>query len=487
MNKEYFFTKQLLFSLLFFAGLTFVLSPMAIKTSASEKPVITIDSTGGDENFDRIFRQARELMDNEEWAKAVEKFNQIVCDCPEKKQVDAALYWLAYCYKKQKMYKETNATIERLLKNFPDSTWTDDARVLIYQTYAAAAQPAITTIGPGQSYSGSAPVALVNQNKLLDLAVTGTYTLAQEKQLDREDEIKLAAFQSLLAADPKRAIEVLGEMLQANSKAGETLKIQIIRSLQGSRFGLTRSVNGLSTYELTPTTVVTQINPLLRDSLVKGYQSETNPKIRTEILYAIAKINDEASVNYLAQLYSTESNKDLKKAIINSFTLVPYTTLNGYFVPFTATVNVAGTAAKAKMEAETVAASRAQPGQNKTDNTNPVRELRFNKLMEIFRAEKDLELKRFAFSGLQRFVGWSNREGMVDLLVQMYDAVTDDENYKVSIINSFSSLSQNTQAVNKLIEIAKNDKSDRLRLEAIRALRNNNSPQVIKFLEDLIK
>jgi hypothetical protein len=105
--------------------------------------------------------------------------------------------------------------------------------------------------------------------------------------------------------------------------------------------------------------------------------------------------------------------------------------------------------------------------------------------MDIVRTEKDDELRRLAFNNLQRFVGWSTREGIVEMLSQMYDAEAD-EKFKTSIIQAFSGMKQN-QATNKLLDIVKNDKSDKLRLEAIWALRGSKNPEVIKFLEDLIK
>lgn len=443
----------------------------------------------GDEKFDRIFREGRELMDKEEWAKAAAKFNEIACDCPDNKQVDAALYWLAYCYKKQKMYKETNATIERLLKNFPDSDWADDGRVLSYQIFPTIRGTGARTIN-GQAVSTSSPLIYEQSNllaeaRLLENSVAGTYSISAQTPLDREDELKLAAFQSLLANDSKKAIETLGNLFGSGSKASENLKLQILRTLRGNRFSYrTVHTSGFNTVEPSSTTIVNEINPLLRDALMKAYQNESSVKVRTEILYSIANINDETSVNYLGQLYSSESNKDLKKSIINSFAVVPYNTA---FSGFT-TLEAVGVAQAAGQNTVTPAPRAAQTTNNtlsKNTDTNPVRELRFSKLMDIFRSEKDVELKRLAFSTMQRFKGWSGKAGMVDMLSQLYDAETDD-NFKMSIINSFSNLSGNSQATNKLLDIAKNDKSDKMRLEAVRALRNNNSPEVIKFLQSLI-
>lgn len=444
----------------------------------------------GDEKFDRIFEEARSLMDKEEWKKATAKFNEIVCDCPENKRVDAALYWLAYCYQKQKMSKEASATIERLLKNFPDSSWADDARVMKYQIAPANNWAVAGTARSGQNIASAPSVYTVNQanNLLTEAVVAESHTFSQQTQLDREDEIRLAAFQSLFANDPKKAIEALGRLLQPESKASEALKREVLRTLRGSRFYGFRYPGSSANSEITPTILVTQINPILRDILVKSFQNQPNIKIRSEIIYSIANINDEPSVNYLAQLYPTESNKDLKKAIINSFVSGTYTFVGGQ--AFTPLESLNGLTLVGKAETEqtltTTASAQSGTGSNQNPKTNPVRELRFNKLLEIFRSEKELELRRLALGNIQRFAGWSTRDGMIDSLAQMYDSETDEQ-FKISIIYSFSNLPKNTQATNKLLNIAKSDKSDKMRLEAIRALRNNNSPEVTRFLEDLIQ
>jgi tetratricopeptide (TPR) repeat protein len=466
------FIKSLFLVTLFITAVSFVIVPVGRTVSAAEGIGAARYIDSGDEKFDRLFREGRDLIDKEEWAKAAAKFNEIVCDCPDKKYVDAAFYWLAFCYKKQKMYQETNQTIDRLLKNFPESSWADDARVMRIQVYTLTEKPRSATVVSGQGISKIAPPAIAyvpGQSTLTtEMVYSGVATLSPSVQLDREDEIKLAAFQSLFAADPKKAIEAMGNILRADSKASETLKREVLRSLRGSRF-FGKAGFGETFYAqgLTPTTVVTQLNPVLRETLVKGFQNEPNTKIRAEIIYSIANINDDQSYNYLFQLYPTETNKELKKAIINSFGNSVYT----FGTPLTEASLIR------KGEVERVVAATNQ-------NVSPIRKLRFDKLMEIFRVEKDLELRRLAFTNVQRFAGWADREGFVDTLGQMYDAETDEQ-FKVLIINSFSNI-KNKQATTKLLDIARNEKSDKLRLEAIRALRNNNSPEVIKFLEELI-
>jgi HEAT repeat protein len=501
--------KRLFFISLFIMAVSFVLTPVVTRASAEEKANTNRYIETGDETFDRIFREARDLHDKEQYKEAVEKFNQIVCDCPDKKYVDAAFYWMAHSYKKLKMYKEAQQTLERLMKNFPNSSWSDDARVMMYELRGGSGQNVYTTdVGGSYVLKPGQITTIFGSNTVQE----GNLVATQVAQLDREDEIKLAAFQSLLASEPKRAIEILSEILRADSKSSETLKREVIRTLRGSSYrGL---LYGGNHWVVAPSAAVsdTQNISLLRDTLVRSFQNNSNVKIRTEIIYSLIAFNDEQSVNYLSQLYSSESDKEIKKAIINAFGgggtgyAIAYAPYFGQVTPLTATTINKVTAAE-RVTAETAAvkanadAARVQTPKAQTENilvaktlndnskttakALEFRKIYFDKLMEITRTEKDLELKRLAFSHLQRFSGWSTRDGMVDIFSQMYDSEADEQ-FKISIIQAFSSMKQD-QAINKLLNIAKNDKSDKLRLEAIYSLRGNKNPEVIKFLEDLIK
>src|SRR5262245_28616936 len=76
------------------------------------------------------FREGRDLVNKEEWAKAADKFNQIVTKYPNSEVTDAALYWLAFSLKKQNKFQETDDTLGRLIKGFPRSNWIKDAKAM---------------------------------------------------------------------------------------------------------------------------------------------------------------------------------------------------------------------------------------------------------------------------------------------------------------------------------------------------------------------
>lgn len=394
-----------------------------------------------DDRFNKIFREGRDLIDREEWAKAAAKFNEIVCDCPEKQYVDAAFYWLAFCYKKQKMFGEMNAALDRLLKFFPNSSWADDARVMKYESNQAIFMTSAAT--PRGSLS-RLPSAIAGNAE-----ATALLTTLNQTPLDREDEIKLAAFQSLFSANPKRAIEILGDILKTDSKASETLKREIIRSLRTRQFSAADNYFSFAVGSESNSKLDIQFLPPLREALAKGYRSESSVKIRAEIIYALSGLNDDESYAYITSLYASEENKELKKAIINSFG-------GSQFYTF---------------------ATASSIGRQRKQN--------FDKLLEILRTEKDTELRRLALSNLQKFSDWSASAGIIETLSQIYDSETD-EALKLSIIRSLAVSKQNGAAA-KLLDIAKTDKNDKMRLEAVRSLRSSKDPQVVKFLEDLIK
>ena len=439
--------------------------PEAAFAFRANAPVSVVE-TDNQDDFDKKFREGRDLIDREEWARAAEKFREAVEKYPGGKSADAALYWLAFCHKKQKQFKEADAALDRLLKLFPASSWVSDARVMKMEIAAPLGRihtgGGATTLYGAAASSGSPATASQLYSQLYKVAGAGAVSpafyenlhnggvsaTAARTPLDREDEIKIAAFQSLLAADQKRAIETMGEILKPDSKASETLKQEVLRVLRSPRLSR-RSETTIFDFN-SGGGIAKEFVPLLRDTLAKSFQNEKNLKIRKEIVYAMANTGDGAA-DQLKNLYAAEKDSEIKRAIINSFS----NSGSGFYYNF--------------------AASNA-----------PNRKIESDLLLEIVRTEKDAELRALAFNNWQRFQNWSANKEAIDLLASLYDSEAD-ETFKISIIRAFAAAAKQNQAIQKLLNIAKNDRSDKLRLQAIYSLRNSKEPEVLKFLEDLIK
>ncbi|MFN2498619.1 MAG: tetratricopeptide repeat protein [Pyrinomonadaceae bacterium] len=151
----------------------------------------------------RIFNEGRNLIANEEWAKAADRFNEVATRYPQSEHVDASLYWLAFALKKQSRLRGADQVLERLQTEFPHSPWKDDAGTLRIE------------IAP----------RLGNTKLVLD-QIEGA----------NNDETKLVALQSLFEIDPKRALAVTSSILKTNSSAGKGLQEGAV-ALAGERGG----------------------------------------------------------------------------------------------------------------------------------------------------------------------------------------------------------------------------------------------------------
>ena len=80
-----------------------------------------------------MFSGGRDLIDDAQWAKAEEKFAEYMSAYPKEKNLDAAMYWMAYSQYKLTKFDQCKDTITRLLKTYENTTWKEDAQLLLAQ------------------------------------------------------------------------------------------------------------------------------------------------------------------------------------------------------------------------------------------------------------------------------------------------------------------------------------------------------------------
>src|SRR5215218_3770533 len=105
-----------------------------------------------------VFRSARDLITDGDWAKAQAKFDEYVSSFPNEKNLDAALYWRAYAEHKLSKYTQCRSTIDQLLQNYPNSSWKDDARVLSTQMPGGSAAAYADLVSTVRAQVTTAPV-----------------------------------------------------------------------------------------------------------------------------------------------------------------------------------------------------------------------------------------------------------------------------------------------------------------------------------------
>lgn len=146
----------------------------------------------------RAFRDGREALADERWARAEERFSDFVNDYPKSKSLDAALYWLAFALQKQEKFETADKVLLRLIQKFPASGWSSDAQALRAEIAPRLGQSQLPTGGPGRSGS---------------------------------EEAKLLALRSLFNSDPARALADTTELFRPGSGAGKSFKESVVMLL----------------------------------------------------------------------------------------------------------------------------------------------------------------------------------------------------------------------------------------------------------------
>jgi outer membrane protein assembly factor BamD (BamD/ComL family) len=133
-------------------------TPSPTSTSNSSRTSAQSDAT-------KVFRSARDLITDGDWARAQAKFDEYVSSYPNEKNLDAALYWMAYAQHKLEKFAECRKTIDRLLEKYPSSAWRDDARVLMAQIPGMIPSAYVASVDQAAAYE-----QLVNAVRAIDTA-----------------------------------------------------------------------------------------------------------------------------------------------------------------------------------------------------------------------------------------------------------------------------------------------------------------------------
>ncbi|HEU4714163.1 MAG TPA: HEAT repeat domain-containing protein [Pyrinomonadaceae bacterium] len=479
-----------------------------------------------------VYNAARDLITDGNWAKAQEKFREYVNSYPNEKNLDAALYWMAYAQYKLTNYDQCRETLAKLLEKYSDSTWRDDARMLLAQVpgalLAAAradqavaverlaagvattspvaiarAPDGIVTYTPAPSINGVATTAIAPLAAQSLIDPTSVYVLDElDRSVNSDDpcEFKIVVLQALFQTDLQRGIMAATDWVKPGSNQTVRCKSAALTLL--SRNGgkaVTPVILGIAKNETDMRLRARAISTLgtsnddsviepLRDFALNSTQSEIgeaalyalsrhssdratavlsdialNGKTPAQRKAAIASISTRAGdppVDALLRIYDADQSLEIRKAVINGF-------------------------------------------------VNRRSERVGNKLFDIARSSDNVELRKAAVSAISRRGG----DKAVEFLLGLYDT-EKDEQVKDQIIYSLGSgnafhLTQavseaalvsgqhvytaggrtnDQRVVRKLIEVAKDPQAPmERRKRAIGWLSRSKDPEVLKFLEELLK
>ena len=321
-----------------------------------------------------VFRNARDFITDGEWAKAQAEFDKYVNQYPNEKNVDAALYWLAYTQQRLAEYDRARTTLERLLEKYPNTAWKDDARVLLAQVPGYAAKAAAsdellqqlrvaTTITPKfESAYVLAPGAPVEVTTAQAQAIAKTVWSVDDSSNSADDddpcEFKIVVLQALFQTDVQRGIMAATEWL----KPGST---QTVRC-KGAALTLLGRNGGKS------------VTPVI----LGVARSEPDLKLRARAISALGASNDDSVIDALREFALNSQENDIVEASL--YALSKHTGERAIVV--LSDIAISGKATAPRKVAISSIASR--PGEPAVDA-----------LLRIYDADQTVEIRRAVISG----------------------------------------------------------------------------------------
>jgi HEAT repeat protein len=429
---------RLLACALAFAGL--LLAAGATPASAQQyKELINRFVQSDNDAAMRAFTQGRGFVDAQQWAQAASTFDRFVTQYPKDRNMDAALYWLAYAHNRQGNRAAAKEPLNRLLQSYPNSRWADDAKVLRLEVLAGLGETitaidekdatielkiiALKTLCENDRVGCSARVADVlrsnNPAPLKEAAIIllGRYggteavpALIQMSRTEPDEKLRMRSISALGSTNDERALDVLREIAMSATYADQSPTDSAIHALASHENA--RAV------------------AILGEVAMRGQ----NLKARTHAIELLSRRRGENVVDEMLRLYDAIPEVQVKKYVVAGF------------------------------------AMRKDPRA-------------LNKLIEIARTAPDVQLRAQAIRAIPN----RNDEQDLDVLLSLYDSERDNDlkNHLLSAIGQY----QNQRAYQKLEQVVTNNAEPlERRKSAINHLsRVRNDEGVKRFLEGLLK
>jgi hypothetical protein len=386
----------------------------------------------------KVFRQGRDLIESGNWGRAAATFNSFIVDYPKHKDVDAAIYWLAFALKKEGKFSEADRQLERLIREHPRSNWIDDAKAMRVEI---AAQ-------------------------------TGNSQVINNELNQNDRELKIIALQSLFMANPDRALEFVAGLFKPDSKADRQLKENAIGLL--GQHGGAKSAAMLSEIA----------------------RSQSDPELKRPAIFWLAQRGGDAAVDELLKFYDSEQNIEVKKHILFSLSQNASPRVRAKLI------EVASSSGDIELRKQAIFCLSQRWDEGKVEELTRIYDADSNteirkqvlfvlaqtndarahaKLLDVARTSTDVEVRKMA-------IFWLGQRGggqAINELIQLYDAEREEQ-VKEQLIFALGQSRQKT-ALQKLMQIARDDPSVEMKKKAIFMLGQSKDPEAVKFIEAILK
>jgi tetratricopeptide (TPR) repeat protein len=364
------------------------------------------------------YARAKLDLDRKQYDSAIDGFSRVIDN--KGSQADGAYYWRAYAENKAGRREQALASLEELQKDYPQSRWLDDARALRVEIRSESGQP----LAPESA--NDEDLKLLALNSLMETDPERSLPMLEKVlQGSSSPRLKERALFVLAQSQSPRAQALLAGIAKGSSNPDLQSKAIEYMGIHGGRDNLQTLLN---IYRASADQQVkrTILNSFMvagsRENLLAAAKTEPNPELKVHAIQLLGNVGDSAD---LVQLYSAGAAAEVKRAVIQ-----------GLFV--------AGNS---------------------------------DKLLEIGKAEKDENLRRFAINQL----GVMGRERTGSALEAMYAQETNADN-KRAIVNALF-IQGNATA---LVSLARKESNLDLKKQMVNQLGLMHSKEATDYLMEIL-
>lgn len=202
---------------------------------------------------DNAYNAGTRALDDHKYDEAVQRFDSAIQQDPSR--ADGALYWKAYALNREGKRDEALAAIAQLRRDYASSAWLHDAQALEAEVKQSNGQP----VSPAQ---------------------------------ESNEDLKLLAINSLMNADPERALPLVENILKGSS--GPSVKDRALFVISQNR------------------------SPHAQQALLDYAKGGGNPDLQLRAIQYVGMSGTKDAQQQLAGIYTSSSDARVKNAIINS-------------------------------------------------------------------------------------------------------------------------------------------------------------------------
>ena len=470
----------------------FTAGPVADSPTGAVRGARYTATTISQDPADSLYRAARESFNKGEFSRAAEIFERVVERYPNSSYQGNAMYFLAFSYYRIGGTEKMRSAIETLtrLKATHPNVAKGDAATLRTRICGELARQGDEACAAEVSAS-----ARSIERTSRDIEKSAKAAEKAEKDAERaarsgsrgsssssvpagcpnendEDDERVAALNALLQMDADRAVPILTKVLERRDACS---------------VGLRRKAVFLLSQKRTPETA---------DALLRIARNDPDAEVRQQAVFWLSQVPDERAVDMLQEILRNSKDEELQNKAL--FALSQHRSGRGSAI-------LRDFATRSEASTELRGQAIFWLGQRASTENNEFLRGLYTRLTSDELKEKvlfslsqrrgmgneqwlmniavnereDIELRKKALF-------WAGQSGAgLDAIIPLYSRIANRE-MKEQVIFVLSQRQRDPAAMDKLFDIAKNEKDSELRKKAIFWLGQSRDPRVQQFLVDLI-